>query len=55
MNWRGEIATDIVNAVYGQTKAVVIGTGPRAMMQGYVDRMNEQAPQYEHRIEEVSK
>ena len=42
MNWRAQIATDIVNAVYGQTKAIVIGTGPRPMMQGYVDRMNEQ-------------
>lgn len=42
-----------VYAVYG-TPAIVIGYGPRSMMQGYVDRMNEQAGHYNHRIGEVA-
>lgn len=35
--------------VYGET-AIVIAEGPTAMMQGYADRMNAQAPQYNHRV-----
>lgn len=45
---------DRVKVVYGIAKAIVIGEGPRSMMQGYVDRMNAQAPQYNHRIEEAA-
>lgn len=45
-------SSDWVEAVYGEP-AIVIGEGPRAMMQGYVDRLNEQAPIYKHTIREV--
>lgn len=41
-----------VNLVYGITKAIVIGHGPRAQMEAAAARLNEQAPQYKHRIEE---
>ena len=45
--------TDQVRVVYGITKAINIGIGARADMERYVALMNAQAPQYNHRIEEL--
>ena len=46
------MATDHVTVVYG-TIPIVIAAGPRKVMEAYVERMNAQAPEYNHRIEEV--
>lgn len=51
MNARAQIVADMVQVVYG-SREIVIARGPRPAMEAYRDRMNTQAPQYEHRIKE---
>lgn len=42
----------LAQVVYGP-KPIIIAQGPREMMEAYAARMNEQAPQYDHRVVDV--
>lgn len=55
MNWRSQVAADMAQVVYGVGKEIVIASGPKDMMDEYAERMNAQAPQYNHRVREVPK
>ena len=52
MNWRSEVVADMARVVFS-TPPIEIARGPVAMMQGVADRYNEQAPQYNHRVEQI--